>query len=66
VKQKRVSIVPDNYKLTMLYNYVMGKENEVTAHREETDLQSTVHILIFAAFWNKQKSFFIVLMRMAW
>jgi hypothetical protein len=39
VKQKRVSIVPDNYKLTTLYNYVMGKEKEVTAHRAEADVQ---------------------------
>jgi hypothetical protein len=35
----------------------MGKEKEVSP-RAEADVQSTVHISIFATFWNERKCYF--------
>jgi hypothetical protein len=42
----------------MLYNFVMGKEEEVDARLAEADVQSTVHMLIYSAFWNERKGYF--------
>ena len=44
--------VPDNYKLSTLFNYCSNNELGDKAHRADVDVKATHQILIHKPFWN--------------
>ncbi len=55
--QQHDLIVPDNYKLSTLYNYVTTLQGIDNAHRAEADVLATVQILLFYRFWQERREY---------
>jgi hypothetical protein len=50
VKELKLTI-PQNYKLTTLYNYVTNLEPSANAHRAEADVSMLLSVLLYDTFW---------------
>jgi hypothetical protein len=51
------SNIPQNYKLTTLYNYVTNLEPSDNAHRAEADVTMLLSVLLYDKFWFHRSNY---------